>query len=922
MSDVAVEFLSTLARTTVWMILAGFSTAAVLRLRRANWPIAHRVGWVVTLVVGWTFLRMPVAIPWYDAAPSGAEAIADATLAPPPMISPLPTPSPLVGEGGDGHRREALVGEPGEGVLVAVAFQKSPPSPVLSNPRLSRFDWPLAVAFVWALGMVVLAVAWLIGYVRFVRSMPSGLPAERAWLDQWGKLLLASGVRRSIPLRVTTDLGPMLCRLPRGYELLVPEALWRELEIGQRGAILRHELAHYLRGDVWKSLAVRVLALPHWFNPVSWWAVRRFEEAAEWACDRAATAEEPPTTYAKALIRLGAATAGPAAYGSAARGPALAVRIRRLVTSPTTEDSTMKKTLLVGTGLCLAALSLVRLQLVAKEPAPEPPAEAVELNSSDSDPQVSAPPASTEPAHPAAPLPEAIQVELRKRTLPILMRPKTPQMSAASQKMVEQAQKAYEATVPAYEAETATLEAVCEWSLRWMAAAEGVASEDKLKIAAVSAHLERMRNVQKKAEALYQIGSKGGEAKEMATANFYVAEAERLLAQVAGQDGPGGVKDAEMQILDLEIKIAELEGQLKETEVQLRAALDRSSKMRKLGSAVPEGDLRQLQEESAKLQVHRESLRKQLGLYTSKLQLYERASSMSELVAKPATTSAPAKATAPGPPAWAQPRSRPDKATIRYNGQDFDAWAEELRDDLSPERRTDAIQALAAFGANGYGPQAAAQIIEAMRGYSVWMIDASAEGKLKSAAIEAFKKIPRGNAMPVVTKALKSDDANQRLFALVVLPSLIAPEKDALPLYREALKDENFQVRAWAMACIGRIDPKLPELQPALREALAADDQGLVISAIQIVGGRHFGNLQPRAPSSPARPELVPELVGLLNNPDNQIKSAAISALLEMGPEVIPALEKAWQSTDDEEIAKKAEETLLRIRKRLSKQPR
>ena len=155
--------------------------------------------------------------------------------------------------------------------------------------------------------------------------------AEAEWTDQWNQLLAQRGVRRAIPLRVTVDLGPVLCRLPRGYELLLPEVFWRELDAAGRAAILRHELAHYLRGDVWTSLVARLLALPHWFNPASWWAVRRFDEAAEWACDRAGIGDEPATAYAAALLRLGELAQPPAAFGRAARGRPLAARIRRLL---------------------------------------------------------------------------------------------------------------------------------------------------------------------------------------------------------------------------------------------------------------------------------------------------------------------------------------------------------------------------------------------------------------------------------------------------------------------------------------------------------------------------------------------------------------------------------------------------------------
>ena len=56
---------------------------------------------------------------------------------------------------------------------------------------------------------------------------------------------------------MTDQTGPMLCRIPDGYAVIVPEWLWRALDPSERQSILRHELAHYARGDLWKSLAIR-----------------------------------------------------------------------------------------------------------------------------------------------------------------------------------------------------------------------------------------------------------------------------------------------------------------------------------------------------------------------------------------------------------------------------------------------------------------------------------------------------------------------------------------------------------------------------------------------------------------------------------------------------------------------------------------
>ena len=270
--------------------------------------------------------------------------------------------------------------------------------------------------------------------------------------------------------------------------------------------------------------------------------------------------------------------------------------------------------------------------------------------------------------------------------------------------------------------------------------------------------------------------------------------------------------------------------------MQLGADLDRLNRMKKPGTIVSGGEIRQLEYERAKLQVHQGSLQKQLDLSRRKLGLYERNASSSDSIAKPATTGAPAKAKMPAPPAATETTARA-KWGLRYNGKDFNAWTEELHDDLSPERRKEAIRALATFGANGYGAQAASEILNAMRGYSVSKMDNSPEAILASTAVEVIQKIPRQEAMPLVVKALKSDNANERLFALAVLRRVSSTPQDDLPMLLEMLKDSDFEVRMRAMIEVARIDPARPELLSVLREALASDNKSKVREAIQIAGG-------------------------------------------------------------------------------------
>jgi hypothetical protein len=121
---------------------------------------------------------------------------------------------------------------------------------------------------------------------------------------------------------------------------------------------------------VWKSLAARLLALPHWFNPLAWLAARQFDEAAEWACDAAARGDSPATAaqYAQSLLTLNQWSGRWTLYRPAAWGRGTSQRIRRLVCPNFTEDTIVKKILVLGAAFILAAVCLVRVELVAKEP--------------------------------------------------------------------------------------------------------------------------------------------------------------------------------------------------------------------------------------------------------------------------------------------------------------------------------------------------------------------------------------------------------------------------------------------------------------------------------------------------------------------------------------------------------------------------
>ncbi|HEV3024045.1 MAG TPA: M56 family metallopeptidase, partial [Pirellulales bacterium] len=274
MSDLTVaELVSGLQRTTLALAATALVVWCLLRLTRSSSPALHRAAWIAVLLQGWMLIRWVVNVPWYD----------------PPSRVPRP-PAFDFSEAASMSPRDV-----------------PPPPPVLRPAARERWNWQVFVLAGWMTGMVAAVGYWITVYVRFVRGLPLGDPADAVAEAAWQRLLVERNVRCLIPLRLANGLGPVLCRLPAGYRLLLPRTEWQNLCIDARMTILRHELAHYEHADVWKSLAARLLALPHWFNPFAWWTVRNFDEGAEWACDDAVrtAAPEKASALGRALLQLG-----------------------------------------------------------------------------------------------------------------------------------------------------------------------------------------------------------------------------------------------------------------------------------------------------------------------------------------------------------------------------------------------------------------------------------------------------------------------------------------------------------------------------------------------------------------------------------------------------------------------------------------
>jgi beta-lactamase regulating signal transducer with metallopeptidase domain len=374
MNELSANLLPTLLRTTVFLSIAALIVHVVLGRLRPHSPMLHRLAWVLVLVQGCFLFRLPLIIPYQQPVVEQVEAPSSKE----PPTGSVQNPFSRLSETLKQLLPMQFARPESSGISRAEVNKPLPAVRTVYKAETEAFhiEWPVVFFGGWIAGMVLLPIFWIVCYQRFLHGLRQTSEIDVESSREWQELLAGHRIDTAIPLRAAQNIGPLLCRAWGGYMLVVPAELWPRLAPAERMSILRHELAHFQRSDLVKSLVVRLLALPQWFNPLAALAVRRFDEAAEWACDQAAKGPDAQgcRVYAKALLQLNEALGMRMPYRAAASGRGLSVRIYRLLTPQVKEDSIMKKTLILGTALGLALVCLVRLDLVAKEPAEKKPA--------------------------------------------------------------------------------------------------------------------------------------------------------------------------------------------------------------------------------------------------------------------------------------------------------------------------------------------------------------------------------------------------------------------------------------------------------------------------------------------------------------------------------------------------------------------
>jgi len=351
MNEFCIGLQTALLRSSFALTLAAILVLLFLRIVPVASPGLRRMLWCAVVIQGCLIARIPVTLP----------AI--------PFLSAVIPHNKGVPVDWESIRRS-------DDFRTAWNDPTTPSIPFSPVKTANRFPIATIIICLWGLGIAVFFGRSGWHYVRFLRQVPEAIDTPHGWHDEWESLQRQSGVRRTAILHPTEDLGPLLYWHPRGYRLIIPAGVWRLLEPHQRLMIFRHELAHLQRGDIWKSFALRLLALPHWFNPLAWWAVNRFDDDAECACDDAIRQSSQPDAieYARTLLLFGGSQPATLLSHQATGGYGLADRIRRLIAPNSRKDSNMKKMVMMTAVIGFSLLQLLRFQSLADDKTSAPQA--------------------------------------------------------------------------------------------------------------------------------------------------------------------------------------------------------------------------------------------------------------------------------------------------------------------------------------------------------------------------------------------------------------------------------------------------------------------------------------------------------------------------------------------------------------------
>ncbi|HIE1099492.1 MULTISPECIES: M56 family metallopeptidase [Stenotrophomonas] len=205
----------------------------------------------------------------------------------PEWLTTLPAPAPAVA---------AFHPMPGEGATADEAIFEAGRQPDIYYVELPK-TLPTVLAALWLLGTLWLGMRLLDAMLHAHRLRRLAQPASAGL-----RAVLADIVPTHVTIATCAVDGPMVVGLWRPT-ILLPRQLLARLDNSVLRDIVRHEVAHLQRRDLWTSTLLRAGTALFWWNPLLHIAQARLAVLREMACDaRAARQAREPLDYAGSLL--------------------------------------------------------------------------------------------------------------------------------------------------------------------------------------------------------------------------------------------------------------------------------------------------------------------------------------------------------------------------------------------------------------------------------------------------------------------------------------------------------------------------------------------------------------------------------------------------------------------------------------------
>lgn len=159
---------------------------------------------------------------------------------------------------------------------------------------------------IWAIGIALTLLYYIVRHVRFVRVIKrwSSDINDNEINSIFKRLMSEMKIKKTIGLTFCDSISsPMLIGFFKPVVLL-PNL---NLKTDELEMVLRHELIHFKRKDLWYKAAIVLMVSIHWFNPIIYFVAKKIALLCEMSCDfevlRTSTLDER-AKYGNAIIEL------------------------------------------------------------------------------------------------------------------------------------------------------------------------------------------------------------------------------------------------------------------------------------------------------------------------------------------------------------------------------------------------------------------------------------------------------------------------------------------------------------------------------------------------------------------------------------------------------------------------------------------